>query len=237
MTLFDLIAVVILLVSGLVGFTRGAVRELVTVFAFTLAALAAVFVLPFSGPLARHALHPAWAGTAAAVVTVFIVAYIALRLIAAWITAHLRSQAVLGTADRIIGLGFGVIRALVVLGVFYLVFNLATPPELVPGWISRAKLYPVARASARMIQAVAPRGLKAAGRFGPALQRAVTEDSASGNLTVETGDSDAAPPSSSPDRAAGDTPRRSTRPNREHHGSSYDKRSRDDIDALVERSR
>ena len=67
MTLFDLIAIVILLVSGLVGFTRGAVRELVTVFAFILSVLASVYLLPFSGPVARHLMKPVWVANAAAI--------------------------------------------------------------------------------------------------------------------------------------------------------------------------
>ena len=74
MTLFDLIAIIILFVSGLVGFTRGAVRELVTVFAFTLAALAGVFLLPGSAPGVRSVVSPPGAATAAVVAVVFVIA-------------------------------------------------------------------------------------------------------------------------------------------------------------------
>jgi len=52
MTLFDLIAIAILVISALIGFQRGAVRELVTVFAFTLAALAALYMMPVARPIA-----------------------------------------------------------------------------------------------------------------------------------------------------------------------------------------
>lgn len=223
MTLFDLIAVVILLVSGLVGFARGAVRELVTVFAFTLAAVAAVYLLPFSGPLFRDLVKPAWASTAAAVVAVFVIAYILLRLAGHWMSARLHARAALGTVDRTIGLGFGVVRALVFLGVFYLIFNLATPPELVPKWISNGKLYPLARVSAQALQSVAPDGLGGADRFGPALGRVVEDgagDLESATSTLEKLNS----------RSPG---ARNLPPN----ATAYDKRSRDDIDALVERSR
>lgn len=214
MTLFDLIALVILLVSGLVGFTRGAVRELVTFFAFGFAAAAAVFLLPYSGPFLRDMMKPAWAGNAAAVVIVFVLTYIGFRLIGHWVTSRLHERAALGTVDRVVGLGFGVIRALVFLGVFYLVFNLATPPDLVPRWIADGKLYPLARASARAIQTVAPKALHSAGRLGPALERVVTDP-----------DADDAPAAQS---RSGNAP--SANP-------GYDKRARDGIDALVERSR
>ena len=152
-TLFDLIAVMIIVVSALVGFTRGAVRELVTVFAFTLAALAAVYLLPFAGPLFRDMMKPAWVGTAAAVVVVFVAAYIALRLAGHWVTKRLQTQVALGTVDRMIGLAFGVLRALVFLGVFYLVFSVATPPELTPPWIAKARLLPLAASRPRPCRA------------------------------------------------------------------------------------
>jgi membrane protein required for colicin V production len=213
-TLFDLVAVVIILVSALVGFTRGAVRELVTVFAFTLAVLAALYLLPLAGPLFRDLMSPAWAANAAAVVVVFVVAYIGLRLAGHWATSRLHAQAVLSTVDRSIGLAFGVVRALVFLGVFYLVFNMATPPELVPQWLSRAKLYPVARVSAQVLQTVAPKALRGGGRLGPALARVVKDEPAA-------------------DAPAAEKSRRN--PPRDLKG--YDKRTRDDIDALIERSR
>ena len=53
MTGFDLAAGLILLVSGLAGFVRGATREMVTLAAFGAGAAAAVLLLPFSRPIAR----------------------------------------------------------------------------------------------------------------------------------------------------------------------------------------
>ncbi|MDB5467361.1 MAG: colicin production protein, partial [Phenylobacterium sp.] len=65
-TQFDLIALLILAVSGLIGFARGAMRELTTVIAFVLAVAIALLALRFTGPIARHWLHPAWIGNVAA---------------------------------------------------------------------------------------------------------------------------------------------------------------------------
>lgn len=227
MTLFDLIAIVILLVSALVGFTRGAVRELVTVFAFTLAALAGLFLLPISGPIMRGLVGPPWAATAAAIVVVFIIAYIALRLAGRWLTSRLHAQPALGVADRSIGLVFGIVRALVFLGVFYFAFNMATPPELMPRWIADAKLLPLARASAEAVRKVAPEGLKMAGGLKPTLEQAVTGRAPSD------------------EEEAGDDPVEATRrsldaavqASRAQSDRGYDKRSRGGIDDLVERAR
>jgi membrane protein required for colicin V production len=80
-TLFDLVVVLLLLVSGLVGFVRGATRELITVAAFLGGALVAVFALRFTGPIARAAIDPEWAGNAAAILIVFLAVYILLRVL------------------------------------------------------------------------------------------------------------------------------------------------------------
>ncbi len=83
MTLFDFIALTILGVSTLVGLIRGALREVTTVAAFVLAVVIALFALRFTAPMARAAVHPAWAGNAVAVVVVFLAAYVLLRVLAA----------------------------------------------------------------------------------------------------------------------------------------------------------
>ena len=208
MTLFDLIALGILAISGLVGFVRGAVRELVGVFAFTIAAWVTVTLLPFSGPIARHSIHPGWAANGAALVVVFLLAYVALRVLGHWLSTVLKGQATLGTLDRGFGLAFGVGRALVVLGVFYIVFNAATPAYLVPSWISGGALYPVSRASAQALEAVAPHGLHAAGGLGNALKDGLTKeptDDGTANQETEAPDASAQPDEASrtADRPAG----------------------------------
>jgi membrane protein required for colicin V production len=177
LTAFDLIAVTILGVSALVGFMRGATREMMTVLGFILAVLISVFALRFSGPLMRHSVHPDWLANALALLIVFVAAYILVRVLGAMATRGIHSTEHLGTLDRTIGVGFGLVRGLVMLGVFYLVFNAATPPERVPHWISKAAFYPLAGASAKVMSALAPQGSAVAGRMAPALEKAVRDGS------------------------------------------------------------
>jgi membrane protein required for colicin V production len=186
LTLFDIIAVLILGVSTFVGFVRGALREVSTVIAFVLAVVIAIIGLRLTGPLARAAVHPAWAATGVALVVVFLAAYIALRVLAASLTRGIHSVRALGAADRVAGSGVGLARGLVVLGVFYLAFNLAPPPSGTPAWIANAKLYPLARACAGALRTLAPKGSALAGRLTPALANAV----GSGSESADGGQSD-----------------------------------------------
>jgi membrane protein required for colicin V production len=172
MTQFDYAVIVVFLISAIVGFFRGAAREVVTVLAFLLAAMAAMFGLPYAGPIGRKMIDPDWAGDVAAGVIVFLVVYVVLRLLGAGVVRRIQDTEVLGALDRSVGLGFGMVRGFVFLGVLNLLFNAATPPDRVPRWISGAKLYPLTTASGRLLAAFAPKGKDLAGRLKPALDRA-----------------------------------------------------------------
>lgn len=175
LTLFDIVALALLFVSGLFGFFRGAVREMVTVLAFVLAAMAAAFGLRFSGPVMRKLMEPDWTGNVAAVVIVFVVAYVALRLAGGGFARRVQASSTLGGLDRTIGLGFGLVRAIVVLAAFTLMFNYATPPERIPAWMSNAALYPLTTRVGEVLKAFAPKGMDMAGRLKPAIEGAVSE--------------------------------------------------------------
>ncbi len=208
MTLFDLLAILVILVSGAVGFIRGAAREVLTVLAFVIAVAIAVFGLRISGPIARHAIHPAVLANAAAIVVVFAVAYILIRIAGGGLTRRIQDAQALSLVDRVVGVAIGLVRALIMLGVFYLIFNWVTPAERTPAWIKDAALYPVSRTAGHVLMTLAPQGVVVADKVGPALEKAVRE-----------GSSDTAP------AAPGGK------------GKSYDEGSRKTVDDLVEKTR
>ena len=175
MTLFDLIVLVLLGVSGLVGFIRGATRELVTVISFVVAALVAVFMLRFTGSIARNAIDPDWAGNGVAIVVVFLAVYILLRVLGASVTKRIHQTQALGTIDRVAGVGVGLVRGLVVIGVFHMVFHKATTPEGRPEWITGAFSYPLSSAAAKGVSVVARQSAGHADSLGPAIRAAAAK--------------------------------------------------------------
>ena len=186
MTLFDLIVLGVLGLSAFVGFIRGGVKEIVTVAAFGLAALAAIFSLRFTAPLARAAVDPDWAAVGVAIVGVFLLVYIALRVFGGSLTRKVQSS-MLGPFDRSIGLGFGLVRGLIALGVFHLVLHAVTPSDRIPEWIGGAASYPVTAQAAAGLRVLAREGSGNAARFGPAIEKAVREG-AEAPLPEEPGD-------------------------------------------------
>ncbi len=233
MTLFDLIALVVIGISAMIGFSRGAVRELVGLFAFAIAAFAALYLLPITGPIARGFIHGGLLVTAAAIIGGFAAVYLGFKLVGHFLATQLHQQTVLGGADRSLGLGIGAVRALILLGLFALVFEHATPPEMKPAWITNAFLYPLSSASGRILGAFAPTGLKAVGQFSPLFKGATGTPS------------DQTPPSEN-DAVRSQTPAPSTNhlvnQDQPAHkgaltGKGYGKHARDSVDALVEKTR
>lgn len=205
MSPFDLVVLGVLAVSALVGWVRGGVREIVTVSALILSVLAAIFLLRFTRPLVAGFVDPDWAAMPAALILTFIVFYVGVRIAGGQVTKHVQQSAA-GPIDRAVGVGFGLLRGLVALGVLHLVFHTVTPADRVPTWMSGAATYPLTAATADGLRVVAREGSGQAERFGPAIQRAVRE-----------GAEDAPP-----ERPAAAT------------GEGYDKAERRELDGLVE---
>jgi membrane protein required for colicin V production len=171
MTAFDYIAFAILALSTLFGFARGATRELVTVGAFIGAVVATLFGLRLTGPFAHHFIHTIWLARAAALLAGFIIAYLVLRLAGGTLVRGVR-QTVLSSLDRVLGAALGFVRGVVVIGVLALLIRAATPPERLPAWFTKARVYPTADAAGAVLRAIAPNGAHMARAVGPAVENA-----------------------------------------------------------------
>lgn len=173
LTQFDIIVLVLLLISAAMGFFRGAMLEVVSLIALVVAAGAAIFGLSTSAPIARRLIHLDWLATAAALIVVFVVIFVLIRMIGAMIARQVQQTDFLGALDRSIGLAIGLARGLLVLGALNLLFNAATPKDLQPHWIVGSTTWPLSQTMGRLLSALAPQGLDIAGRLKPAFDRAL----------------------------------------------------------------
>ena len=181
MTGFDILAGAILLVSGLIGFARGATREVVTLTAFVAAIAISIFGLRFSAPIAVHFIHTLWLARVAALVAVFLAVYIAVRLAGGALTRSVRQTALSGL-DRALGAAIGLARGAVVIAIIALAIRAATPRERMPHWYTHALVYPEANAGGQALRALAPKGMAFMRRAAPAVENALADEKAdSGN--------------------------------------------------------
>jgi len=217
-SLFDLIAAALIAVSAIMGFQRGAVKELIGLVAFSASAVATLALLPVTVGMAEGVFHPHIIALAVAVVAGFAGVYLALKLLGHLISSQLHDQSLLGGLDSTLGLAIGAGRALVLLGLFALVFDKAVPVEMKPTSVTGGFLYPLASASGRLIGRFAPKTLPGLGAVTPLL-------------------ADPAEPPPEADVPAKPRPTPAAHPRPAHKGRGYDQHSRDQLDTLVERTR
>jgi len=179
MTLFDGVAGSILLVSALFGLWRGATREVTTLLALILSLFIAAFAARLVSPLLTSMIHIAWIAHAVAMLLIFIGAYIILRTLGGLLTTGVRKAGLSGL-DRVLGLGVGLGRGLLVMGLMGVLIAAAIPAERMPAWISRAKLYPLAQGAGAVLRAAAPRGAKITHKLAPMLADGATDPASPG---------------------------------------------------------
>lgn len=162
--------------SGFGGWVRGGAREIVDLIALFGSALIAAVLMPVVGPVARRMIDPDFFGTIVGALATFAVFYVAIRLFGVYLNQKLKEVEVLVRVDRWVGVGIGLIRALLVLGVFHLGFHAITPPERIPTWYREAASYRAGVFAAKAIQAILPAGARIADAVAPRHDRGRTDD-------------------------------------------------------------
>ena len=157
LTAFDLLAGGVLLVSGLIGFWRGATREVTGAIAFVLALVVAIAASPLTARLMAHLISAPWLAHWAGVAGGFLLVYCLLLIGFGTLVRGVR-QTGLSSLDRALGAGVGLARGLVVVGLAMLLIDWVAPPTRAPGWLAGARLYPLAEASGAVLRAAAPVG-------------------------------------------------------------------------------
>ena len=131
MTSVDLAVLGVMILSGLLAFSRGLVREVLSIGAWLGAAAIAIAVLPRIRPLVEpHLPSPEWTDPVGYII-LFLVSLIVLSIVAKAIGGAVRSSVVSGI-DRSLGLLFGLARGAVLAVAVYIVACLAIPPDRWP---------------------------------------------------------------------------------------------------------
>ena len=154
-TFVDFLVIAVVLVSAIYAAYKGFVSETLTIFAWAVAAFATLYFGPLLIPMARGMIDTAWLADVAAYAGVFMVVFLPLSFI-----SHRFSQTVkaspIGPIDRGLGIAFGVVRGLVLVGLCYIAFTKFEPPKDQPQWLTNARTYPIMQNTALTLLAAVP---------------------------------------------------------------------------------
>lgn len=163
---FDIIVIVVLLISALHAFWRGFIREILTIFG----AIGGVFAALAFSPMLRP-LMDSWLGIkegaeptklfqiipmelvsgALSYGAIFIIVFGVLSFISHLIAEQVRALG-LGAVDRTLGVVFGLARGLLILGIFYLPIHIIMDDDTKKEWFKSTRTHVYIEAIATAIE-------------------------------------------------------------------------------------
>jgi membrane protein required for colicin V production len=156
-TALDVFVFLLLIGSAAVGFVRGFVHEVVSLFAWVVAiAMLKLFHSQLWTGLENSFGSSPAAAAVIAFALLFVPSFVLVKLLARSLGGRTRRSPVLGPFDRVLGGGFGTLKGLLGATLFFLLANLATdmvygPEADRPAWMTGSRTYPLLNASGRAI--------------------------------------------------------------------------------------
>src|SRR6266403_3145552 len=137
-TLLDIILLGVMLVSALLAMIRGFMREVLSIAAWVIAAVATLYAYSKLLPYAKSYFNNDIIATAAVVGGTFLLTLIVVSIITVRFSDMVLDSRV-GALDRTLGFLFGLGRGLRIVVVAYLFFSWLVPDKQRPDWITNAK--------------------------------------------------------------------------------------------------
>lgn len=149
----DIILIVIMLISGFLAMVRGFTREVLSVFSWAVAAVAALYLTPkYYTVLSRYIDKPSIAQIVFAA-AVFVVSLIVVSLITFRISDKVLDSRV-GALDRTLGFVFGLARGFLLVAIVFILFTALARDQ--PDWVRNARSYPILQQTQVAIESLLP---------------------------------------------------------------------------------
>jgi len=149
----DIILIVIMLVSGFLAMVRGFTREVLSIFSWAMAAVAALYFTPrYFEVLTPYIDNPSIAQIVFAA-GVFIITLIIVSLITFRISDKVLDSRV-GALDRTLGFIFGLARGFLLVAIVFILFTALARDQ--PEWVRNARSYPLLQQTQVAIESLLP---------------------------------------------------------------------------------
>jgi membrane protein required for colicin V production len=149
----DVILITIMLISGFLAMVRGFTREVLSIFSWAMAAIAALYLTPkYASLLEPYIGNPSIAQIAFAA-GVFILTLIVVSLITFRISDSVLDSRV-GALDRTFGFIFGLARGFLLVAIVFILFTALARDE--PEWVTNAQSYGILQKTRIAIESLLP---------------------------------------------------------------------------------
>ena len=154
--LIDILVALIVVVSALLAFGRGAAREVLGIGAWVGAGIATFFAFPHTRPIARDLIPDSMLiADIVAGLAVFVVVLIVLTIVNQIIAGRIqRSRG--GALDRTLGFIFGILRGAALVCIAYMLFGSVVQRSDWPPWVDEARTLPYIKQGVAALREVVP---------------------------------------------------------------------------------
>lgn len=149
----DVILIAIMLVSGFLAMVRGFTREVLSIFSWAMAAVAALYLTPKYWHTVEGYFPSPGVAQIAFAAGVFIIVLIVVSLITFRISDRVLDSRV-GALDRTLGFIFGLARGFLLVAIVFILFSALARDQ--PSWIVEAKCYPILKQTQVAIESLMP---------------------------------------------------------------------------------
>jgi membrane protein required for colicin V production len=154
-TLLDILLLVVMLISGLLAMIRGFMREILSIGAWGVAALATLYSYSRVLPMAKQYFSSDMVAAGVSVGGIFLLTLLVVSIITVRISDMILDSRV-GTLDRTLGFLFGLGRGLVIVVVAFLFFAWLVPERSQPEWVKGAKSKVVLQSTGQWLMSMLP---------------------------------------------------------------------------------
>jgi membrane protein required for colicin V production len=154
-TLLDIILIGVMLVSALLAMIRGFMREILSIAAWVIAAIATLYAYSKFLPLAKSYFNNDIVAAAALIGGTFLGTLLIVSIITVRFSDMVLDSRV-GALDRTLGFLFGLGRGLVIMVVAFLFFAWLVPARTQPNWVANAKSKVVLQSTGDWLMSMLP---------------------------------------------------------------------------------
>ncbi|MEN3347141.1 MAG: rane protein required for colicin production [Bradyrhizobium sp.] len=154
-TLLDIILIGVMLVSALLAMIRGFMREILSIAAWVIAAIATLYAYSKLLPVAKSYFNNDIVAAAAVIGGTFLGTLLIVSIITVRFSDMVLDSRV-GALDRTLGFLFGLGRGLVIMVVAFLFFAWLVPARTQPSWVANAKSKVVLQSTGDWLMSMLP---------------------------------------------------------------------------------
>ncbi len=171
----DLVVMLLMLVSALLAFSRGFVREVLGIGSWAAAGVFAIWAFSSARDRFRVWIPNGEFADVAAFGALFVIALFFLTVAASW-GARLVQDSVLSGIDRTFGLLFGLVRGAALLVAAYIIVGLVVPLDHWPDDVQEARCMPLIYRGAAFVAEIMPEGYRPSVSMPPGVHETPAAD-------------------------------------------------------------